>query len=57
MGSAAVMPLLGEEELGVIAVGSSDAHHYTSAMGTLFLQHIAEVLVRLLPRLEAPARA
>jgi uncharacterized protein YigA (DUF484 family) len=26
-------------------------------MGTLFLQHIAEVLVRLLPRLEAPARA
>lgn len=57
VGSAAVMPLLGEEELGVIAVGSSDAHHYTSAMGTLFLQHIAEVLVRLLPRLEAPARA
>lgn len=52
VGSAAVMPLVGGgEELGVIAVGSSDAHRYNSSMGTLFLQHIAEVLVRLLPRL------
>lgn len=50
VGSAAVMPLVGGEELGVIAVGSSDAHRYSSNMGTLFLQHIAEVLVRLLPR-------
>lgn len=50
VGSAAVMPLVGGEELGVIAVGSSDAHRYSSSMGTLFLQHIAEVLVRLLPR-------
>jgi uncharacterized protein YigA (DUF484 family) len=51
VGSAAVMPLVSGEELGVIAVGSSDAHRYSSSMGTLFLQHIAEVLVRLLPRL------
>jgi uncharacterized protein YigA (DUF484 family) len=57
VGSAAVMPLAGTEDLGVIAVGSSDAHHYTSTMGTLFLQHIAEVMVRLLPRLQAPAQA
>ncbi len=53
VGSAAVMPLIGADELGVIAVGSSDAHRYSSSMGTLFLQHIAEVLVRLLPRLGA----
>lgn len=53
VGSAAVMPLIGGEEFGVIAVGSSDAHRYSSSMGTLFLQHIAEVLVRLLPRLGA----
>jgi len=51
VGSAAVMPLISGEELGVIAVGSSDAHRYSSNMGTLFLQHVAEVLVRLLPRL------
>jgi len=51
VGSAAVMPLVSGEDLGVIAVGSSDAHRYSSSMGTLFLQHIAEVLVRLLPRL------
>ena len=52
VGSAAVMPLVSGEELGVIAVGSSDAHRYSSSMGTLFLQHIAEVLVRLLPRFD-----
>lgn len=52
VGSAAVMPLVsGADELGVIAVGSSDANRYSSNMGTLFLQHIADVLVRLLPRL------
>ena len=53
MGSAAVVPLCNANELGVIAVGSSDANHYTSNMGTLFLEHIAEVLIRLLPRLLA----
>ena len=46
------MPLLaGHSELGVIAVGSSDPNHYSANMGTLFLNHIADVLVRLLPRL------
>ncbi len=51
VGSAAVMPLINGEEMGVLAVGSSDANHYSSNMGTLFLTHIAEVLIRLLPRL------
>jgi len=51
IGSAALMPLYNGEELGVIAVGSSDAHRYSSSMGTLFLTHIADVVVRLLPRL------
>jgi uncharacterized protein YigA (DUF484 family) len=56
IGSAAVMPLSNGSELGVIAVGSSNASHYTSSMGTLFLSHIADVLIRLLPRItqEAP---
>lgn len=51
IGSAAVMPLIGSTDLGVIAVGSSDANHYASNMGTLFLNHVGEVLTRLLPRL------
>lgn len=52
IGSAALMPLYNGEELGVIAVGSSDANRYNSAMGTLFLTHIADVVVRLLSRLD-----
>ena len=51
IGSAALMPLAGSEELGLVAVGSSDANRYSSNMGTLFLTHIADVIVRLLPRL------
>ncbi len=51
VGSAAVMPLYRGEDLGLIAVGSSDATRYGSNMGTLFLHHIADVMVRLLPQL------
>ena len=43
--------VLRAEELGVAAVGSSDAHRYHSGMGTLFLTHIADVIVRCLPHL------
>ncbi len=52
IGSAAVMPLCSSADMGVIAVGSSDAHRYSSNTGTLFLGHIAEVLVRLIPRMQ-----
>jgi uncharacterized protein YigA (DUF484 family) len=52
LGSAVVVPLHNGNDLGVIAVGSSDAGHYTSSMGTLFLSHIAEILVRQLPNLD-----
>ena len=51
VGSAAVMPLHDSEALGVIAVGSSDASRYSSNMGTLFLNHIADVIIRQLPHL------
>ena len=50
-GSAAIMPLTDGAPLGLIAVGSSDANRFTSDMGTLFLSHIADVILRLLPRL------
>jgi uncharacterized protein len=52
IGSAALMPLFDGDDLGVIAVGSSDANRYHSSMGTVFLTHIADVVVRLLPRLD-----
>ena len=51
VGSAALMPLANGDELGLLAVGSADANRYSSNMGTLFLNHIADVIVRLLPRL------
>jgi uncharacterized protein YigA (DUF484 family) len=50
-GSAAIMPLTDGAQLGLIAVGSKDADRYTNTTGTLFLSHIAEVILRLLPRL------
>jgi uncharacterized protein len=51
-GSAALMPLSNTEQLGLIAVGSADANHYNSKVGTLFLSHIADVIVKLLSRLQ-----
>jgi uncharacterized protein YigA (DUF484 family) len=55
VGSAALVPLSRSEELGLIAVGSSDAERYHTGMGTLFLTHIADILVRLIPRLQRGA--
>ena len=52
VGSAAMIPLDGEAKLGLIAVGSADANVYNNTVGTLFLSHIADVLMRLLPRFE-----
>tara|TARA_R110001592_G_scaffold295594_2_gene565798 strand:+ start:159017 stop:159781 length:765 start_codon:yes stop_codon:yes gene_type:complete len=50
-GSAAVVPLNDGAQLGLIAIGSSDANRFSSDMGTLFLSHIADVVLRLLPRM------
>ena len=56
-GSAALMPLShGEQPLGLIAVGSADANHYHKKVGTLFLSHIADVMVKLLARLHYSVR-
>ncbi len=52
IGSAAMIPLDGEANLGLIAVGSSDANCYNNTVGTLFLSHIADVVMRLLPRFQ-----
>lgn len=52
VGSAAMVPLCTDEPIGLIAVGSADANRYSGNMGTLFLSHIADVICRLLPRLQ-----
>lgn len=53
-GSAAVVSIRhSDSELGLIAVGSVDAKRYHPQMGTIFLEHIAAVLARLLPRVTA----
>ena len=49
-----MIPLVRGGDLGVIAVGSEDPHHYNADIGTLFLGHLGEVIVRLLPRLDHP---
>ncbi|MCB1704833.1 MAG: DUF484 family protein [Halioglobus sp.] len=55
VGSAAIVPLSmkspDSEPLGLIAVGSANASQYNNNVGTLFLSHIADVIVKLLTRL------
>jgi uncharacterized protein YigA (DUF484 family) len=51
MGSAALAPLVGSKQLGLIAVGSSDANRYNGKVDTLFLSHVADVMVKLMSRL------
>jgi uncharacterized protein YigA (DUF484 family) len=46
--SAAMVPLEHNGRLGVLAIGSRDAMHFRSSMGTLFITHIGEVLSRRL---------
>lgn len=50
VGSAAVAPLVNGEIMGVLAVGSYDPHHYHADMGTVFMNHVCEILNILLPR-------
>lgn len=53
-GSAAVVAIRhGDGELGLLAVGSADAKRYHPQMGTVFLEHIAAVIARLMPRVTA----
>lgn len=51
IGSAALMPIEPGSIDGVIAIASKDPQHFKSSMGTLFLEYIAEVVNRTLPKL------
>jgi uncharacterized protein YigA (DUF484 family) len=44
IGSAAVIPLVAGEKLGLLALGSGDEHRFSIAMGTDFLGQIGELV-------------
>ncbi|MDF1779944.1 MAG: DUF484 family protein [Alcanivoracaceae bacterium] len=46
--SAAMVPLDFNGKQGLLAIGSFNAQHFRSSMGTLFVSHIGEVLARRL---------
>ena len=48
MKSAAMVPLDFNGKQGLLAIGSFNAQHFRSSMGTLFVSHIGEVLARRL---------
>ncbi len=52
--SAAVMPLSGDDILGVLAVGSQDPQRFHPDMGTDFLVRLAEVVMRKLQVVSLP---
>jgi len=50
IGSAAVVPLVRGETIGLLAVGSYDPQYFQSSQGTLFLSYVGEVLSSVLQR-------
>lgn len=45
--SAAIVPLVFKGSLGILSIGSHDAGHFKSNMGTLFIGHIGDILSRI----------
>lgn len=57
IGSTAVVAISHQGIHGVLAIASRDPQHYKSSVGTLFLSYIAEVMGRVLPRVNSSARS
>jgi uncharacterized protein YigA (DUF484 family) len=56
LSSAALIPLLkGDQAVGVIALGSTEASHFRSSMDTLFITHLGDIIARLIARLDRGA--
>ncbi len=55
--SAAMVPLYHQQSLGLLAIGSFDANHFKSSLGTLFISHLGEVLSRSLIRFQPSDRS
>jgi len=50
IGSAAVVPLTCKQEIGLLAIGSSDEDRFQHGMGTIFLQQLGELVCTALMR-------
>ena len=48
--SVAAVPLIDEELIGLLAVGSFEPNHFSVDLDTMFLEFIAEVITKLMPR-------
>ena len=57
IGSTAVVGISHLGLHGVLAIASRDPQHYKSSVGTLFLSYIAEVMGRVLPRVNSTLRS
>ena len=57
IGSTAVVAISYQGIHGILAIASRDPQHYKSSVGTLFLSYIAEVMGRVLPRVNNPLRS
>ncbi|MBB3241218.1 hypothetical protein FHW68_002738 [Pseudomonas sp. Tn43] len=57
IGSTAVVAICHQGIHGVLAIASRDPQHYKSSVGTLFLSYIAEVMGRVLPRVNSSLRS
>lgn len=49
--SAAIVPLVKGEALGVLAIGSYDPNYFQSSQGTVLLSYLGEVLSRIVSRI------
>jgi len=49
--SAAVIPLVKGETIGLLGIGSYDAEYFQSSQGTMFLSYVGEVLSRVASRI------
>jgi uncharacterized protein YigA (DUF484 family) len=49
--SAAVVPLVKGDTIGLLAIGSHDPFYFQSSQGTLFLSYVGEVLSRVVSRI------
>ncbi|MGE8067481.1 DUF484 family protein [Pseudomonas sp. NPDC089569] len=57
IGSTAVVAISHQGIHGILAIASRDPQHYKSSVGTLFLSYIAEVMGRVLPRINSSLRS
>ena len=57
IGSTAVVAISHQGIHGVLAIASRGPQHYKSSVGTLFLSYIAEVMGRVLPRVNSSLRS